>query len=235
MTRVVVLQPMYLPWMGYFGLIEQADVFVYYDDVQFVRRSWQRRNRIKIPDGDFTWLTVTVEKDFGQAINEVTLKDDGWRDSHWKSISHSYSSTPYFDEYADDIRPVYDQPWDRLVDLDVELIERLCTAFGITDTEFRYASELDADGTKTDRLVNVLEAVGGDEYVSGPGAREYLDPSKFAAADIDLYWHEFEHPEYDQTHGEFVSHLSAVDLLFHLGPEAGDVIRDAESNALVRD
>lgn len=230
--KAVILQPMYIPWMGYFGLIEASDVFVFYDDVQFVRRSWQRRNRIKVPDGDFTWLTVPVEKDFGQNINEVELKDDGWRDTHWQSIEHSYASTPYFSEYSDRLHEVYDEQWDRLVDLNTELIDRLCETFGIT-SDFEYSSEISSTGTKTDRLVSILDAIGADGYISGPNAREYIEQEKFEEADIELYWHEFPHPEYDQVHGEFVSHLSAIDILFHQGPEAGEIIRRAEEGALV--
>jgi hypothetical protein len=230
--RAVVLQPMYLPWMGYFGMVETADVFVFYDDVQFVRRSWQRRNRIKVPDGDFTWLTVPVEKDFGQAINEVEIKDTGWQEDHWQSITHSYANAPFFDEYSDILREIYDQTWGQLVELDVQIISRLCDAFGV-GSDFRFSSELDVEGEKTNRLVNILQNIEADEYVSGPGAKDYLDPDMFEEAAIDLYWHEFPHPEHEQVHGEFVSHLSAIDLLFHKGPNAGEMIREAESGALI--
>jgi hypothetical protein len=223
---------MYLPWIGYFGLIEAADVFVYYDDVQFVRRSWQRRNRIKIPDGEFTYVTVTVQKDFGQNIHEVTLKDDGWRNKHWQSIRHSYASTPYFDEYANRLQSIYDQRWERLVELNTAIIDELCEALDIT-TEFRYASNVDVSGNKTDRLIDILKEIDADEYISGPGAKEYIQSSKFNHAGIDLYWHDFPHPKYDQIHGEFISHLSSIDLLFHEGPAAGDCIREAETEALV--
>lgn len=232
MTRAVILQPMYLPWMGYFGMIETADVFVFYDDVQFVRRSWQRRNKIKVPNGDFTWLTVPVEKDFEQQINEVQLKESDWQDTHWQSIHHSYANSPYFETYADELEDIYDQEWTKLRELNTNIIETLCECFGITDTEFRFSSEIDLTGAKTDRLINILTEIDADEYVSGPGAREYMEPEKFDSAGIDLFWHEFDHPEYEQIHGEFVSHLSAIDLLFHCGPDAGELIREAEADAL---
>jgi hypothetical protein len=229
--KAVILQPMYIPWAGYFGLIEASDVFVFYDDVQFVRRSWQRRNRIKVPDGDFTWLTVPIEKDFGQNINEVKLKHDGWSHSHWQSIEYSYSSTPYFSEYSDILHEVYQDQWDRLVDVNTELIGRLCDIFGIT-SEFKYSSEISPTGSKTNRLLSILDAVGADEYISGRNARDYIEEDKFEEAEIQLFWHDFTHPEYNQIHGEFVSHLSAIDILFHQGQNAGEIIRKAETGAL---
>lgn len=233
MTRAVILQPMYLPWMGYFGMVETADVFVFYDDVQFVRRSWQRRNKIKVPDGEFTWLTVPVKKNFKQQIDEVQIKETDWQDTHWRSIHHSYANAPYFEAYADDLEAIYNQEWIKLRELNTTITKMMCNLFDIRDTEFRFSSDINPAGAKTDRLINVLTEIGADEYVSGPGAREYMEVEKFDSAGIDLYWHEFDHPEYEQIHGEFVSHLSAIDLLFHCGPDAGDIIREAEADALV--
>jgi len=112
---------MYLPWIGYFGMIETADVFVFYDDVQFVRRSWQRRNKIKVPDGDFTWLTVSVHKDYGQEIRDVEIRDDGWQVEHWRALLHSYSNATYFDAYRDELREIYGQEWGNPVGLHTEI------------------------------------------------------------------------------------------------------------------
>jgi len=233
--NAVILQPMYLPWAGYFGLIDQADIFVYYDDVQFVHQSWQRRNRIKVPDGEFTWLSVPIEKDFGQNINEVEIRTElNWRNKHWKALKHSYSATEHFKQYADSFKQVYDQEWKKLIDIDTALVEVLADALGVASPEFVYASNLDPSGVKTDRLLSVLEAIGADEYISGPGAKDYIDISKFENREIDLYWHHFDHPTYDQPHGEFVSHLSAIDLLFATGERGLSLIREGEEDALKR-
>lgn len=234
--KAVVLQPMYLPWMGYFGMIDQADVFVFYDDVQFTRRSWQRRNKIKVPDGDFTWLTVPVKKDFGQNINEVKIKSgEDWRDSHWKSIHHSYAGSPYFDKYRNSIESIYKSEWDSLVELNTSIIYAVleCLPEVGNSTEFIYSSKLSASGAKSDRLVSILTEIGADTYISGPGAKEYLDPQMFNQEGIDVYWHKFDHPEYSQRHGDFVSHLSVIDLLFHVGDRSEQLIREAEEDALV--
>ncbi|MFD1646087.1 WbqC family protein [Haloarchaeobius litoreus] len=232
----MIVQPLYLPWMGYFGYFSSADTMVLYDDIQFNRRSWQRRNRIKVPDGDFTYLTLPVVKNHGQEIRDVELNnDENWQESHWKSIHHSYAGAPYFDEYSERLETVYHQEWNRLVDLNTRIIEILADELVPSDTEVMLSSELDVTGSKTERLINILDAVDGDAYISGPAARDYLDTEPFADAGISLYWHEFDHPEYPQPHGEFVSHLSAIDVLFNMGPEARNLVQEGEEDALVRD
>lgn len=232
----VIIQPMYIPWMGYFGYIEQADVFVYYDDVQFVRRSWHRRNKVKVSDGDFTWLTVPVVKNFGQKINEVKIRNnEDWQEDHWKTIHHSYANAPYYDDYKEDLKRVYLQEWRRLSKLNETLIKLLVEKLGIGNTEFVLSSNTNTEGAKTDRLINILRHVGADAYISGPTAKDYLNVEKFRAENITLYWHEFDHPVYQQPHGEFVPHLSTIDLLFNEGPNARSLIKQGERNALRRD
>lgn len=231
--KAAIVQPMYLPWMGYFGMIDQTDLFVYYDDVQFVRRSWQRRNKIKVPKGDFTWLTVPVEKDFGQNINDVKIRSDlDWQKEHWKSIKHSYQSTDHFEEYRGGLEEIYSEEWDSLLNLNITIIDFIKEELGLTDVEFAYSSDLPTNGSKTDRLITLLNKIGADEYISGPGAKDYIDESKFEREGIDLYWHHFDHPTYQQPHGEFVSHLSVIDLLFSTGERSMSLIREGEKNAL---
>jgi hypothetical protein len=213
-------------------MIDRADTFVYYDDVQFVRRSWQRRNKIKLPDGDFIWLTVPVEKNFKQEIHEVEIKDNGWHNEHWKSIHHSYANAPYFNEYSPLLENVYESRWESLLNLNVTIVENITDILGIDDTEFIYSSELNIEGEKTDRLLSVLDEIGADEYISGPAAKDYMEVKKFKHEGIELYWHDFDHPEYPQQHGDFVSHLSIVDLLFNVGEDAMDVIHEGEEDAL---
>lgn len=225
---------MYLPWAGYFGLVHQADVFVHYDDVQFVRRSWQRRNKIKVPDGEFSWLTVPVHKDHGQRIDEVQINNESdWQEQHWKSIVHSYARTQYFDTADERLRELaYESGWDRLAELDIALVERIADILRF-ETDFLRSSTIAPAGSKTERLINTLEAVGADTYLSGPAAKDYVELSSFEQAGIDLYWHEFPHPTYPQRHGEFLSHLSIIDMLCHVGAEeTGTLIREAEREAL---
>jgi len=234
--RVVVLQPMYLPWIGYFGLIDIADVFVFYDDVQFVRQSWQNRNRIKWCTGKPIWLTVPVHRVYGQKINEVKI-DDGspWRNRHWECIGQAYSKATFFQQYRPVLEPLYSRRWDHLADLNMSLITEVASTLGLNSAKFETSSEFSVNGSGTERLIDLLKHLGADEYVSGPSASEYLDVDKFREAGIALYWYRLEHPVYPQLWGDFVPHLSAIDLIFNVGAESMHVIRDAARNAIQRD
>lgn len=231
---VAIMQPTYLPWMGYVGMIDVVDVFVFYDDVQFVNRSWQRRNKIKVPK-DGIWLSVPVIQNFGQTINKVKINNDlNWRDKHWTSIKHHYSNAPFFNEYMAILEEIYEKEWDYLVDLNITLIKKISEILGL-DTEFMLSSELrGVEGTKTDRLINILKLIGADEYLTAPATKAYIEPEKFKGNDITLYWYEFNHPTYKQLYGDFVQYLSVIDLLFNMGDESIKLIREGEENAIKR-
>jgi hypothetical protein len=234
--RAVVLQPTYLPWMGYFGMIDIADVFVFYDDVQFEKQGWQQRNRIKTPQGE-AWLSVHIYHDFGQKINEVKINDaSNWRKKHWQSIYQSYAKAPHFLEYQDEIEKIYQMEWVYIGELNIFIIKKLSELLGVRIPKFIKSSELEGiTGQKTDRLFPILEQIGADEYVTGPGTRDYLETDKFRERGIKLYWYEFQHPVYPQIRGEFTPYLSVIDLLFNTGGEAIKYIREGTRNALKLD
>lgn len=235
--RAVVLQPTYLPWMGYFGMIDTADIFVFYDDVQFSVQSWQQRNRIKSTTGDWIWLSVPVIRNFGQNINEVQINNtSNWRKKHWTSIYQSYARAPYFKDYEEQLAKIYQQEWEYLCDLNICIIKKLCELLGIDMPKFIKSSELkDITGEKTDRLLLILRKIGADEYISGPGARDYIEAGKFKEKGRKLYWYEYQHPVYPQIRGEFIPYLSAIDLLFNTGDEAIRYIREGSKDALKLD
>lgn len=225
------MQPTYIPWMGYFGMVDATDIFVFYDDVQFVSRSWQRRNKIKVPQ-NWIWLTVPVIENFGQNINEVKINNAlNWRDKHWKSIQHSYSKAPFFKDYMPVFKEIYDREWEYLVDLNVALIRKITEILGL-EPKFLLASELNATGNKTDRLISLLKELGANEYISSPGSKSYIENEKFSKEGITLYWYEFNHPIYPQLFGDFIPYLSVIDLLFNVGSKSLDVIRKGGENAL---
>jgi len=235
--KAVILQPMYLPWMGYFGLIDIANIFVFYDDVQFVERSWQRRNKIKMPNKDWIWLSVPIIKKFGQRINEVKINNNiNWAEKHWKSLKYAYTKARFFEDYAYIFKKIYvNKKWEYLVDLDVTTIKEISKLLGLDNTKFMFSCELNAEGEKTDRLINILNRIGADEYITGPAAKAYIEADKFKKAGIRLYWYEFKHPTYPQLYGEFVPYLSVIDLLFNTGEKSIDYIRKGLKNALVLD
>lgn len=234
--KAVVLQPTYLPWMGYFGMIDIADVFVFYDDVQFSGQSWQQRNKIKSMNGDWMWLSIPIVRNFGQNINEVRINNaTDWRKKHWASISQSYVKTPYFKDYKEEIENIYESEWEYLCDLNISIIKKLSELLGVDMPKFIKSSELkDITGEKTDRLLLILGKIGAAEYISGPAAKDYIEIDKFKERGIKLYWYEYQHPVYPQIRGEFIPYLSAIDLLFNTGSEALKYIREGSKDALKR-
>jgi len=235
--RAVVLQPTYLPWMGYFGMIDIADTFVFYDDVQFSVQSWQQRNKIKVPNGNWMWLSVPIVRKFGQNINDVRVNNAAnWKKKHWASIYQSYAKAPCFKEYAEEIQGIFRIEWDNLSDLNIFIIRKLSTLLGVRAPEFVRSSELrDITGQKTDRLLLVLEKIRAAEYISGPAAKGYVDVDGFKQKGMRLYWYEYQHPTYPQISGDFIPYLSVVDLLFNTGGDAVGYIREGSRNALILD
>jgi len=235
-VKAVILQPMYLPWIGYFAMIDETDAFVFYDDVQFVERSWHRRNKVKMPDGRSMWLSVPIRKRYGQKINEARIDTDlEWRRKHWSTIVHAYGRAPFFRQYSASLQEIYEKEWEYLADLDITLVKLISEHLGLTCTRFVRSSGLGVSGQKTDRLINVLKKLGADEYVSGPAAKSYVELDKFEREGIALYWYEFKHPVYPQLHGAFLPYMSIVDLLFNVGDEALSTIRSGEEKSLRRE
>jgi hypothetical protein len=217
-TTLVVLQPGYLPWLGYFDLMHKADVFVHYDDVQFDKHGWRNRNRLKGPNGA-VWLTVPVLHSgrSGQSILDAEIDDrQAWRRKHVATISQFYARTPLLPALLPRFRQILERPWRRLVELDLALIAWLAAELGIATPSHR-ASELGVGGDRNERLLNLCRHFGATRYLSGNSAQDYLDVERFVDAGIEVIWHDYAHPGYAQLHGDFVSHLSVLDLLLNAG------------------
>jgi len=217
-TTLVVLQPGYLPWLGYFDLLRRADVFVHYDDVQFDKHGWRNRNRIKGPAGA-VWLTVPVfhRGRFGQPICDVEIDDrPDWRRKHLLTVAQSYARAPLVDAILPRLREILERPWRRLAELDIALVDWLAAELGIATPRHR-AGDLGIGGTRNQRLVELCRRFGATRYLSGDAARAYLDVPMFQDAGIEIAWHDYRHPTYPQLHGAFVPYLSALDLLLNVG------------------
>ena len=227
MKAAAIMQPTYLPWLGYFGLMDSVDVFVLLDSVQFARRSWQQRNQIKTAQGA-TWLTVPVLSKGAreQSISDVLI--DKCRDfsaAHIRSIELSYCKAPYFADYAAGLFGILRGGHDRLASLTVELITWLRDQLCIKTPLLR-ASEINVGGRKADLLAAICQHAGADHYVSPPGSREYMEESTvFADEGIAVTYHAYLHPNYPQQHGDFLPYMSTIDLLFNSGPESLTIIR----------
>lgn len=231
--RVVILQSNYLPWKGYFDLVHDADLFVFHDDLQYTKNDWRNRNRLKTPRG-LEWLTIPVGTDEHRLINEVALPaDKGWAQRHWRALEDNYRAAPYFATYAGFFREVYaSMGWSRLSELSQHLITTIARDFLGVTTPFTDSARFGLKTAKQERVIDLLKAVGATRYLSGPSARNYLDPARLAAEGITLEWKSYEgYPEYPQFHPPFEHAVSIVDLLFHAGPQAADYIWGAKKLA----
>lgn len=221
MTTLVVLQPSYLPWLGYFDQMRKADVFVWYDDVQFDKHGWRNRNRIIGPKGPL-WLTVPVLHSGRalQSINSVEIDNrQSWSQKHLRSVEQIYARAPFRAPVVARLAEILHQPWKHLVDLNIATTEWLANEFAIETPRHR-VSQLAVEGDRNARLINLCRLFHATRYISGDAARAYLEVDRFAAAGIKVEWHSYQHPQYPQLHGNFVSHLSALDLLLNVGPAA---------------
>lgn len=227
----VILQPGYFPWLGFFNQMALADVFVYLDDVQYDRRGWRNRNRIKGPGGP-VWLTVPVIQKglYDQLLTETRIDNSsGWAAKHLNTIRHCYSGAAHFRQVFGELEQLLASPCELLIDLDIRITEAMNRWLGITTRTLR-ASDLEiTDLDKTNRLVEICLKTGITEYISGPLCRNYLDLSRFLEQNIRVFLNEYRHPEYAQKFPPFAPYLSCLDLILNEGPAALEILRSPES------
>lgn len=222
--NVVILQPSYIPWRGYFDQIHRADLFIFYDDVQYDKHGWRNRNRIKTPQGG-QWLTIPVHTrgvvTENIPINQVEIAwEHNWNERHWRAIRETYSKAPYYSTYAPWLEEVFQRRPALLADFTIPLTIEIARLLGIEHTRFLRSSTLNAQGQKTDRLIEILTQVGATHYISGPSAKEYIEDEKFLAAGITLEYMEYQYLEYPQLYPPFNGFVTILDLLVMTGPEA---------------
>ncbi len=214
--RCAIVQPSYIPWRGHFDLIARADLFVFLDDVQYDRRGWRNRNRIKTPAGT-RWLTVPVHARGAQIeqipINAIETAGDDWPREHLDTLRRSYAPAPHFARFEPWLERVYASPPKLLADFTIALTLDIMKMLDIPTPTIR-ASELNVSGTKTERLLAILRAVNATHYISGPSARSYLDLQLLREAGIEVEWMTYAYPEYPQLHPPFDPHVTVLDWLF---------------------
>lgn len=218
-------QSNYIPWKGYFDLIHDADLFVFYDDVQFTKNDWRNRNRIKSPAG-MQWLTVPVGTDLNRLIGDVAIPERRWQSRHWKTLRQCYGTAPFFKQYQTFLDHVYlEREWHNLSELNQFLIQTVAAEFLGIKTTFARSSDFVCAGAKQDRLLSLLRGVQADVYISGPAAKAYLEPARFTAAGIELTWKDYVgYPEYPQLFPPFEHAVTILDVLFHVGSRASSYI-----------
>jgi|SRR5215469_8304748 len=227
--RVAICQPTYLPWLGYFDLMDHVDTFVLLDTVQFEKQSWQQRNRIKTPAG-LQWMTVPVvfRGRFGQTVQEVEIRDADFVRTHLRSLEVNYSRARFFADLFPEFSGILGgvKTGERLVDLNVRLLRWLMERLEIR-TPVIPASTLNETGKRSHLLANICRKLGAREYVSPIGSAEYLlaELTIMEEAGIKTVFHNYLHPEYEQRFPPFVPFASAIDLIFNEGMRSMEIIR----------
>lgn len=218
MKTVCIHQPDFLPWLGFFDRLRKCDLYVVLDNVQFLRRGWHHRDKIKSASGE-VWLTIPVKKSgrFEQLISETEIDNStDWRSQHLGSLRACYGRAPFFSKIFPSLEAIYNKDHNLLADFNLELLRFLMEALD-TKTEMVFASKLATEGRKNELLLSILQSVEGTHYLSGTGAKAYLEESAFKERGITVQWQEFSHPKYPQLFGDFLPGLSSIDFLFNTG------------------
>lgn len=222
--KIAILQSNYIPWKGYFDLINQVDEFILYDDMQYTRRDWRNRNRIKTGSGT-SWISVPVEVKgrYHQAIKETRISDRKWARKHWNALLHAYSRAGFFQSNRELIEDLYlnrASRLDYLSEINALFIRVINQILGI-NAKISRSSDYTLTTGKTERLVGLCKASGADTYLSGPAAKDYIDEQLFKNEKIQVEWMDYSHyPEYRQLHPPFDHYVSILDLIFNQGPDA---------------
>ncbi len=221
---IVIMQPTYLPWSGYFNLIAQATEFIFHDDVQFSHQSWQQRNRIVVQAQPYVLTAPVLTSDRGpQLIREVCVDDNqNWRKKHLRTIQQTYARHPFGREVTGLVERALELRSNRLAEINVALIRAFCKALG-WEPSFHLSSQLQVPGARSERLLGMCRLFKADTYLSPQGSRDYLEEDAvFAGSEVQVVYQDFEPLPYPQRGvTEFVSHMSIVDLLANVGFEAG--------------
>lgn len=222
---VAIHQPEHLPYLGFFNKMSRCDIFVMLDDVQFTKNNFQNRNRVLSTNQKDLWLTVPVQtKGHTQNhIRDIVISRAGnWKKKYIKTIRQCYSKHPYFGRYFEAVEGIMNQEHTLLLDLNMAWIKFFRASLQI-DNQVVFSSELNINSKKTDRLVDICKHLNATQYLSGDGAKAYLDERVFNEVDIDVRYQSFVHPEYPSKH--FKPYLSCIDLLMNCGDESGSIVR----------
>ena len=221
--RAVIMQPCYFPWLGYFDRIEKSDVFIIFDNAQFVHRTsilFQNRNKIRTSKG-WQWITVPVKNGVNQLISDVKIDNSQkLQEKHGKAIQYNYGNARNFNKHKEWLENFYSKDWQLLGEMNTESMDFLLKELGIK-TKVLMASEIEKEHLKaSEHLIHLSQQLNATEYLSGPYGKEYLEKEKFEKAGIKVIFHEFEHPTYEQAFSGFEPNLSALDLILNHGDKS---------------
>lgn len=237
--KIAIVQSNYIPWKGYFDLINMVDELVLYDHVQFTRQDWRNRNIIKTTNGPL-WLTIPVEMKgrLDKRICDIQTNERNWNVRHWKTISHNYARSACFKEFRGVFEDFYNRATNPLLSrINYHFVEAICNLFGIktklswsTDYHITYENTGDVSAAKTHRLIEICKQAEAKEYLSGPAAKAYINPDLFADAGITLTYMDYSgYPEYKQLFPPFAHSVSILDLIFNEGINAPKFMKSFSS------
>lgn len=221
---VSILQSNYIPWVGYFGLIAQSDVFVIYDEVQYTKNDWRNRNIIKSATGPL-WLTIPVrQQSLSQKIYETTITDNRWSKKHLNSLNLNYTKAAHYNEMKEWVAGLYEVDSNYLSNVNLHFIKSICHKLGIA-TRIIDSRELDLTGDRVERLVNACKKLGATTYLSGPSAKNYLNVEAFEKEGMSVAWMDYSiYKPYTQIHPPFTQAVSILDVFYNLGPASGEYV-----------
>ena len=220
-----IIQPNYIPWRGYFDFINDVDVFVFLDDVQYTRQDWRNRNRVRTRGGQSIWLTVPVLGGINQLIKDARIDTSkNWYEGHLATLTQSYGKAPYFSDYIGRLGSIFFRGYELLSQLTIDLTTEIAGWLGI-QTQFIVASDLGMTGVKDEKLIQIVRKLGGNSYLSGPAAKAYLQPHLWTGAGVQLRFKSYpDYPAYPQIAEPFEPAVSILDLMFMVGPRAPEYI-----------
>ena len=228
MRTVSIHQPGYLPWLGFFKKIMYSDVFVFLDNVKFVKRQWHNRNQIRTSDGT-TLLTVPIIAHSGENINEVKISyDETWNTNHKKKLFYNYNKTPYFEDYWNFFEELYSKKFETLLELNLEIINFFLKELQIK-TKIIFSSELGITEKKSDLNLSICKALDAEIYLSGIQGTNYLHEDDFKKNGIKVEFQNFQHPEYNQYYKPFIPNMASVDLLFNEGKKSTQILEESKN------
>lgn len=221
MKKVAILQSNYIPWKGYFDIIHDVDLFIFYDEVQYTKCDWRNRNKIYTPNG-LKWLSVPVNGTRDMSIDEAKIVETKWQKVHFNTIQANYAHAPYWKKYKDFFEDVYlNREWEYLYKLNRYIIETISKDFLGIKTEFADSRDFPSPGQKHEKLLNLVKSAGAEYYLSGPAAQDYIIESDYKDAGIELAWKDYSgYPEYKQLFQPFEHAVSIIDLLLNVGDNA---------------
>jgi hypothetical protein len=227
MKKIAILQSNYIPWKGYFDLINMVDEFVLYDDMQYTKRDWRNRNKIQTSQG-LKWLSIPVEVKgkYFQKISDTKINEKNWSKKHWETIKHTYAKAPYFKDYKDIFEALYlHNNEEYLSQINYRFIIAINQILGI-DTKIRWSSEFDLVEGQTEKLLGICKDAKADIYLSGPAAKNYFDEELAKKENIEVEWMNYSgYPMYNQLNEPFVHGVTILDLIFNEGANATKFMR----------